>query len=190
MRRFLESMILDTRRELAHLEAAITGASTDLLIGPSRGPGAHARRLGGRFQAEFETSPRPYLILDPRPGLHIVDINDAYARATMASRDRAAGERIFDVFPDNPSDPSANGVSNLYSSFRIAAETGRAHEMDIQHYDVRDPAGCFVTRHWQPINTPIFDDGGHLMFLLHHVEDITERVVQEEARSKGISSAA
>ena len=29
------------------------------------------------FRREFENSQCPYLILDPRPGLHIIDINDA-----------------------------------------------------------------------------------------------------------------
>jgi hypothetical protein len=49
----------------------------------------------------------------------------------MTSRHRLAGERLFDVFPDNPDDPPADGVSNLYASLRIAAETGQPHAMKI-----------------------------------------------------------
>jgi len=57
MRRFLESMILDTRRELAHLEAAITGASTDLLIGPSR----VLALMRADWVADFRRSSKPRL---------------------------------------------------------------------------------------------------------------------------------
>src|SRR5947209_8189782 len=40
-----------------------------------------------------------------------------------------------------------------------------------------NPGGEFVERHWQPINTPIHDKDGHLIFLLHHVEDVTAQVL-------------
>jgi hypothetical protein len=59
---------------------------------------------------------------------------------------------------------------------RIVGETGRAHAMRIQRYDIRDASGAFVERHWQPINSPIHDGAGHLVFLLHHVEDVTDHV--------------
>jgi hypothetical protein len=45
--------------------------------------------------------------------------------------------------------------------------------MKVQRYDVRDAAGDFAERHWRPINTPIFDDTGRLLYLLHHVADVT-----------------
>jgi len=48
--------------------------------------------------------------------------------------------------------------------------------MNTQRYDIRDPGGTFVERHWQPINSPIHDTAGHLVYLLHHVEDVTAQV--------------
>ena len=69
------------------------------------------------------------LVLDPAPGLHIVDINDAHGRATMTNRRGIAGEQLFDVFPDSPGEPSTDGVSNLYTSLKIAAQTGKPHTM-------------------------------------------------------------
>jgi len=80
----------------------------------------------------------------------------------MTARDAIAGEKLFDVFSDNPNDPSADGVSNLYASLKIAAETGRPHTMAFQRYDVRDAAGRFVERYWRPLNTPLFDQEVHL----------------------------
>jgi|GEM_PF-3220137 len=77
---------------------------------------------------------------------------------------------------DNPDVDAADGVANLYASLRTAAETRRPHRMAVQRYDVRNQAGEFVERHWQPINTPIFDDDERLVALLHHVEDVTAEV--------------
>ncbi|WP_246755672.1 hypothetical protein [Bradyrhizobium sp. CCBAU 53338] len=48
--------------------------------------------------------------------------------------------------------------------------------MKVQRYDIRDPSGTFVERHWQPINSPIHDAAGHLVYLLHHVEDVSAQV--------------
>lgn len=181
-RRYLQHKIRETRRELALLDAAADGLVPKLIIGPDPNRTLGLRTLSRRFQAEFEQAAHPYLLLDPRPGLRIVDTNDAYSHATMTDRVKVAGEKIFDVFPDNPEDPTADGVGNLYTSLQIAAETERPHEMAIQHYDVRDPLGRFVTRYWKPVNTPILDDEDRLLFLLHHVEDVTDQVLRKRGR--------
>lgn len=65
------------------------------------------------FQAWFESTPGLYLVL--RPDFTIVAVSDAYLRARMTRRDEILGRGIFDVFPDNPDDPTATGVSTLRS---------------------------------------------------------------------------
>jgi hypothetical protein len=50
--------------------------------------------------------------------------------------------------------------------------------MSVQRYDTRGPAGDFVERYWQPINTPIRDTDGRLVFLLHHVEYVSDQVTR------------
>ena len=47
--------------------------------------------------------------------------------------------------------------------------------MAIQRYDVRDPSGAFIERLWQPINTPIFDDKGRLIYVLHEANQLRRR---------------
>ena len=64
-----------------------------------------------KFQHDFEISPRPYLVLDPRPGLHIVDINDAYGRVTMTARRAIAGEKLFATAPAD-ADPELSIYDN------------------------------------------------------------------------------
>ncbi len=126
----VRSLLLAAQRDLAIVESGELGAYAGLLPGAQKRvfPDRATRDMR-RFQADFENSGQPYLILDPGPGLHIVDINEAYAAATMTARAAIAGQKMFDVFPDNPADPLADGVKNLFASLRIATETGETHAM-------------------------------------------------------------
>ncbi|MDA9390148.1 hypothetical protein WN73_05345 [Bradyrhizobium sp. CCBAU 45394] len=125
------------------------------------------------------------MLLDPGPGLQIVDVNAAYAVVTFTSRADILGRSLFEVFPDDPDQPFADGVTNLYNSLKTVAQTGRPHAMAVQRYDIKDTAGSFVECHWQPINTPVHDDGGQLVFLLHHVGDVTGQIVHGAEGSDG-----
>lgn len=168
----VDSLMASTRRELAVLSAELMGAQS--LVGQfgdgSRAPARAERRL---FRDIIENSAELYMVLDPRAGLHIVDINEAYAAHTLVSRRRTAGEKLFDVFPDNPSLTDADGVGNLFESLQRAAQSGRSHAMPVQRYDVQGADGKFVEKHWKCTNIPIFDDHGRLTFLLHHAQDVT-----------------
>ena len=175
--RTLQALLASARRELAMLESAISGAHASPFP-LHRQPSAGAPAILQQFQDEFDHSPHPYMLLDPGPGLLIVDINAAYAAATLIDRAEVVGKSLFEVFPDNPDDPMADGVNNLYASLKIVARTSQPHAMAVQRYDIRDGDGHFVERHWQPINTPIHDDQGHLVFLLHHVEDVTDQAMR------------
>lgn len=172
------------------LQILLAASKRELAILKSQTDGANARRPGSRpapgdaqtvkqeIQAEFDSSRNPYMLLDPGPGLNILDVNDAYARATLIRRSDVVGKSLFEIFPDNPEHTLADGVSNLYASLKTVAQTGQPHAMAIQRYDIRNPAGEFVERHWQPINSPIKDKAGNLAFLLHHVEDVTDQVTR------------
>ncbi len=63
------------------------------------------------FRALFESLPGLYLVLTPE--LRIVAVSDAYLKATKTHREDILDRGIFEVFPDNPNDPSADGVANL-----------------------------------------------------------------------------
>lgn len=69
------------------------------------------------YRLIFESLPGLYLILFP--DLRIAAVSDSYLKATNTKRDEILGRGIFDVFPDNPSDPNADGVGNLYSSLLL-----------------------------------------------------------------------
>jgi signal transduction histidine kinase len=129
------------------------------------------------FRALFEAAPGLYLVLDP--DLRIVAASDAYLRGTMTRRDQIIGRGIFEVFPDNPEDPEATGVSNLSASLNRVRQGRVPDTMAVQKYDIKRPeeeGGGFEERYWSPKNTPVLDETGELAYIIHRVEDVTEFV--------------
>jgi PAS domain S-box-containing protein len=131
------------------------------------------------FRALFESLPGLYLVLTP--DFRIVAASDAYLQATMTTREGILGRNLFEVFPDNPADLNADGVSNLRASLERVRRGHAADTMAIQKYDVRRPDGQFEERYWSPINSPVMDAERHLEYIIHRVEDVTEFVRQQRA---------
>ena len=73
------------------------------------------------FRLLFERAPAPYLVLDGH--FDIVAVSDAYLAATMTDRAAIVGRNLFDVFPDNPAEVDATGVSNLRASLQRVVAT-------------------------------------------------------------------
>jgi len=137
------------------------------------------------FRAIFEASPGLYLVLDPE--LRIVAVSDDYARATSSVREDLLGRGIFDVLPDNPQDPRAEGLRNLRASLESVKQYRAPDAMPVQKYDIRRPesqGGGFEERFWSPINTPVLGPGGELRYIIHRVEDVTEVLRVERLRSQ------
>lgn len=173
-RQALRQMLQQAKRDLALLEAATFGVQAGFTQ-PSSTP-QQVPSLQGSFRDEFAAAAQPYLLLDPRAGLRIIEANAAYHAVTMTGGG-IYGQPLFDVFPDNPGDLTADGVSNLFTSLRNTALLGAPQTMRVQRYDVQDETKQFVERHWRSVNTPIFNDTGPLLYLLHHVEDVTAKVL-------------
>ena len=129
------------------------------------------------FRVLFEAAPGLYLVLTP--DLKIAAVSDGYLRATMTQRQAILGRGIFEVFPDNPDDPTATGVSNLSASLERVLRDKTPDAMAVQKYDIRRPdaeGGGFEERYWSPVNSPVFGPGGEVAYVIHRVEDVTEFV--------------
>lgn len=122
----------------------------------------------------FDALPTPYLMLSP--DLTIVGANDAYLNVTMTSRGAIIGRRLFDVFPDNPADPGADGGTHLRASLARAIRDRGTDVMPVWRHDMRSPRGEFVERFWSPSVTTVWRSGGELGYIVLHVEDVTELV--------------
>ncbi|MGA9047194.1 EAL domain-containing protein [Sulfuricurvum sp.] len=137
------------------------------------------------FKQLFEASPHPYLILTADITYRIVAVNDYYLAATGIQRDDVIGKPLFEVFPDNPSDPSVSGVSDLHISLDSVVRYGQTDVMGVQKYDIplRDGSDGFEVKYWSPVNVPIFGAGGKVEYIIHHVEDVTDFVLLKEANT-------
>ncbi len=123
--------------------------------------------------------PALFLVLRPDERFTVLDASDEYLRATLTRREEIVGRGLFEVFPDNPAEPDAQGVARLRASLERVLATRSADAMPITRYDIRRPGedgGGFIERHWNPVNAPVLADDGSIEVIVHRVEDATEVV--------------
>ncbi len=143
------------------------------------------------YRRLFESVPGLYLVLTP--DLEIVAVSDAYLQATMTKRQEIIGRNLFDVFPDNPSDPAANGTKNLRASLDRVLKDRRADTMAVQKYDIQRPrseGGGFEERYWSPVNSPVMESDGTISYIIHRVEDVTEFVRLKTSQTEELRAQA
>jgi PAS domain-containing protein len=83
-------------------------------------------------------------------------------------------KKLFEVFPDNPDDPDADGVSNLRASLNFVLKNKVPHTMAVQKYDVRNSDGTFELKYWSPMNTPVLNSDNEIEYIIHKAEEVTE----------------
>lgn len=150
----------------------------------------HSSAASMDFGPIFEATPGANLVLSP--DLEIVAVSNDYLCATMTQRGQIVDRHLFDVFPNNPDDPAADGVSNLRSSLERVVASGRPDSMKMQRYDVRRPdsaGGAFEERYWSPVNAPVLNRAGHVRYVVHHVEDVSGRE-RAKRRIRALAQAA
>jgi len=138
------------------------------------------------FRALFECLPGSYLVLNP--DLTIVAVSDAYLYDTMTKREQLMHRNLFDVFPDNPDLPGADGVSNLRASINRVLQTAKTDTMAIQRYDIRGPDGQFAERYWSPVNSPVLSPSREITYIVHRVEDVTGFVRRKQSMGDDASA--
>jgi PAS domain S-box-containing protein len=140
------------------------------------------------FRLLFESVPGAYLVLTPdSPRFTIVAVSNAYLRATKTQREEILGRGVFEVFPDNPDDPSATGVQNLRRSLQTVLQNRNMDVMAIQKYDIERPeseGGGFEERYWSPVNSPVLGADNEVAYIIHRVEDVTEFFQLQQQRNE------
>jgi signal transduction histidine kinase len=143
----------------------------------------HVFRLDCPFHREcsavFRDLPTALLVLSP--DLSICAATNDYLAATLTEEAALLGRHMFDAFPDNPEQPEVHAVAMLGASFERVRLGGARDRMGLQRYDIPAPEGGFQLRYWLPVNAPILDRDGKLLWIVHQVEDVTEYVRLREA---------
>ncbi|MFE4754118.1 PP2C family protein-serine/threonine phosphatase [Streptomyces mirabilis] len=121
----------------------------------------------------YQALPSPVLLLTP--DMVVADANRTFARVSGRSLAEMLGRSVFDVFPDNPSDPWASGPRVLRASLERVLATGGPDTMALQKYSVEVPdrPGVFEERYWSPVNVPLLDADGRVSLIVHRVEEVT-----------------
>jgi len=134
------------------------------------------------YKILFDSSPGLFLILSP--DFTIITANKEYCKATLTKCEEITGRHLFEVFPDNPDDPNADGTKNLRASLEYVIKHKKPHTMAVQKYDIRKPDGEFEVRYWNPINSPLLNYENEIKFIVHHVTDVTEFVRAKQENIK------
>ncbi|MFC4171994.1 PAS domain-containing protein [Microvirga sp. GCM10011540] len=120
------------------------------------------------YQALFDTSPNPYVLL--APDFTILGMNEAYLRVTMRTREGLTGRNMFEAFPGEGA-----SVEQLRASLERALRTRRPDHLALIHYDIPRPDGHgFEERFWSATHTPLLDGAGEVSCILQHTVDVTE----------------
>ena len=139
------------------------------------------------YQAIFDITPAPMLILLADSQFTISGVNDAYLKATMRSREDILGKGVFEAFPANPENPDETGTRNLLNSLKHVVHYKEAHVMNTQQYDIPKPGtSLFQIRNWSPQNLPVFDNRGELVYIIHTVTDITQQILYSQMEQKAL----
>lgn len=130
------------------------------------------RKERDRYRNLFESAPGLYIVLTPDE-FRIESVSDAYLDATYTRRDEIIGQRLYDIFPDDPKDSAADGSRNLLASLNRVKEHLAPDAMSLQRYPIKNPFNNeFEERYWSPVNVPVFENG-RLALIIHRVEDAT-----------------
>ncbi|NRF38008.1 PAS domain S-box protein [Pedobacter foliorum] len=137
----------------------------------------------------FNNSPLAQLIINTdSPYYTILEVNKAYLQSTNTKRDALIGKSVFAAFPANPIDHESKNIEQAIFSFNEAIHTKKPHTMSNYRYDIPIPDTTkFEERYWTTANTPILDDDGNVMFLIHSPSNVTELFKLQEREIAGIA---
>ena len=123
-------------------------------------------------QALFESLPVACLVfLADAPVYTIVAASEPFLQASRVPREHLLGRGISEAFPEDPENPSASAAKSVMASFARVLVTGKADSLPTQRQDVG-----LEERYWNLVNKPVFSKGGNIQYIIHCVDDVTEKV--------------
>jgi PAS domain S-box-containing protein len=133
------------------------------------------------FEHIFLVSPSPLIVLTP--DLYLAAANDSYLEVVHKKREEIIGKYIFDIFPDNPGTPEIKSSQKAKLSFEWIKKHKKPLVKPISRYDIKrseNMGGGFEEKYWETSYTPLLDDKGNLLYILHQARDCTEQVMAEQ----------
>jgi signal transduction histidine kinase len=124
------------------------------------------------------------IVANDAPRWTILAVNDVYLALTHKTRDGLGGQALFEAFPQSHDTDAERGTHNVENSL-VQAAAGETNVLPAQRYDIRPEDGSdgFVERWWQLSSTPLHDESGAVVAVLHDVENVTALRSAESARA-------
>jgi PAS domain S-box-containing protein len=141
------------------------------------------------FKLLFDALPHLVLVLSPGPDFIMVAANERRLRGTNTRREDCIGRSIFEVFGRNPDEQSEFGAGVLRASLERVMRTCQPDHMAITKYDIPHVVGedaGFEVRYWSPLNTPVLNDQGEVIYIIHQTEDVTEQVLARQRTNSDV----
>jgi len=181
IRQRLQLMLAAAERELALLDAEERGVRAPWQRHTAQELAAARTAAICRFHEEFDGTELNASLLDPAPGLTFMAVGGVSDVASGRPRSELIGKPLFHLFPENPGDPSAEGVRLLYGGLRAAADTQLEQAIPLFRYDVQSSSGIYAERWWRSTCRPVFDSEGRLLFVSLLSQDVTDEILSGRA---------
>ncbi|MBC7606962.1 MAG: PAS domain-containing protein, partial [Burkholderiales bacterium] len=126
----------------------------------------------------FEQSSELLVIIDAN--FAVVAASDSFLKTTATVRENILGRDIFEVFPDNHDDKTANGESIVRASFNRVIKNKTKDVLPVVKYDIPKPeseGGGYELKYWQATSSPILDENNNVKYIIHRTEDVTENKI-------------
>lgn len=133
------------------------------------------------YKAIFDVSPSAKLLVEAKPSFYkILDANNAYLEATHSKREDIIGKGMFEAFPPNPNDLASKERTSF--SLEQAILTKKTHLLKEYRYDVpSDTMDGYLECYWNTTNTPVLNDKGEILYIIHSPENVTAEVKLKQA---------
>ena len=140
----------------------------------------------------FEATPgKRVVFLTDSPVFTIISVSQDMLHLLKRSRAEIVGLSVFEAFPANPLDKEFSGHKNLRESLDYVIREKKSHQMQKQRYDVEIESNVFQEIYWQNTSTPVLNEEGEVVCIIHTTEDITDQIKSVELRKqvKGLQQA-
>lgn len=138
----------------------------------------------------FYNSEATMLIISiDKPSYTIIDVNNAYLKATNSTRETLIGTSVFGAFPANPTDEESKNIERTIFSFDEAIRSKKPHTMSNYRYDIPIPGtNEFEERWWTTTNTPVLDNDGNVVYFIHSPINVTELNKATQREQAGVEA--
>jgi PAS domain S-box-containing protein len=124
------------------------------------------------------------VLLADAPVFTILAATDDYFRTSGRTNEQLINKGILEAFPTPPDDPNQAGIKQLRKSLEKVIVHKHSDRMPLVRYDVQNADGVFEERYWSAVNTPVFDEGGEIRYIIHTAEEMTSQVKAERDARK------